>query len=602
MNNILFLIRAKTYTISICLLLLASIACKKELTKTQATSTNKRIESLYTKELDICINYLDSLSASKNIKNNIDFYKKAREHFKTIEPILAFTDQNNYKSLNAPNFLQIQEEDPTDIKIRTPFGFQVIEELLFTPKTDPLKIHEIVSITNSRLKLIRKNTRINFKNHHIIWLIRNQIVRIATTGITGFDSPVLGQSLLECQYTYKTLINLLDIFQDQFKSKRVYTNLKKAFQTSINHLNHDFDSFDRYAFIKTNTDAQLKLLVEVQKDWNVNFPFEMALSNTMTSLFSPDALNLNYFTDFKSDTINLKQKEFLGNKLFNDKMLSKNNDLACVSCHIKDKAFTDGKALFDNRQTRNSPTLPYSAYQQLYFMDARSGSLEGQIVGVANNHNEFNLPMDSIANRIKNNPEYNKLLDSLYNNARFEFNIRHAIASYVRSLNPFNSKFDNNINDKKSSLSVKEKTGFNLFMGKAACATCHFPPLFNGTVPPNFNTTELEIIGVPETKENKMLDDDLGRYYLFNTKARKGAFKTPTIRNIEKTAPYMHNGTYTTLEEVIDFYNDGGGVGLGFDLPHQTLPFDNLDLSEEEQTSIIAFMKTLTDEVYTNTK
>jgi cytochrome c peroxidase len=602
MNNILFLIRAKTYTMGICLLLLTTIACKKEVIKTTSISTDKRIENLYVSELDICINILDSLSSLKTRKNNIDLYKKSRQHFKTLEPILAFTDTNNYKSLNAPNFLQIQEEDPTDIKIRTPFGFQVIEELLHESEIDTLKIRETVSITNSRLKLIRKNIHINFKDYHIIWLLRNQIVRIATTGITGFDSPILGQSLLESQYTYKTLINLLELFQNKFTSKQLYGDLKNSFQSSINQLSHDFDSFDRFEFIKTNTDAQLKLLVDVQKDWGVKFPFEMALSNTITSLFSADALNLYYFTDYRSDTIHLKQKELLGKKLFNDKMLSINNDLACASCHIKEKAFTDGKTTFSSKQTRNSPTLTYAAYQQLYFMDARSGSLEGQIVGVANNHDEFNLPMDSIVNRVKNNVEYKKLIDSLYYNDRFEFNIRHSIASYIRTLNLFNSKFDTNINNKEISLTYLEKKGFNLFMGKAACATCHFPPLFNGTVPPNYNDTELEIIGVPETQENKELDDDLGRYYLFNTKARKGAFKTPTIRNIEKTAPYMHNGLYTTLEEVIDFYNKGGGAGLGFDLPHQTLPFDKLNLSIEEQNAIIAFMKTLTDAAYKNPK
>ncbi len=600
MNNILFSIRAKAYTIGICLLLLTSLACKKEVTKTQTTSTSQRIENLYTKELDTCISYLDSLLISKNTKNNIVIYKKARQHFKTLEPILAFTDQNNYKSLNAPNFLQIQEEDPTDIKIRTPFGFQVIEELLFEPEIDILKVNEIVAITNSRLKLIRKNVHIKFKDYHIIWLLRNQIVRIATTGITGFDSPILGQSLLESQYAYKTLIKLLDIFQNKFTSKQAYNDLKKAFQVSINQLNHDFDSFDRYEFIKTNTDVQLKLLTKVQKDWNVKFPFEMALSNNMTALFSPNAINVNYFTDYKSDTTSLKQKVKLGKMLFNDTRLSRKKNMACASCHIKEKAFTDGKTTFSSKQTRNSPTLPYSAYQQLYFMDARAGSLEGQIIGVANNHDEFNLPMDSIVKRINNDNEYNRLIDSLYSIEKDNFNVRHAIASYIRTLNLFNSKFDKNITNKETSLSNEEKKGFNLFMGKAACATCHFPPLFNGTVPPNFNDSELEIIGVPDTKENKELDDDLGRYYLFNTKARKGAFKTPTIRNIEKTAPYMHNGVYTSLEEVIDFYNKGGGAGLGFNLPHQTLPFDNLNLSEEEQASIIAFMNSLTDEEYKN--
>ena len=99
---------------------------------------------------------------------------------------------------------------------------------------------------------------------------------------------------------------------------------------------------------------------------------------------------------------------------------------------------------------------------------------------------------------------------------------------------------------------------------------------------------------LPETAENKDLDDDTGYYWRFEVEQHKGMFKTPTVRNAALTAPYMHNGVYTTLEQVMDFYNKGGGSGLGFDLPHQTLPFDNLELTEEELASLTAFVKTLT--------
>jgi cytochrome c peroxidase len=142
----------------------------------------------------------------------------------------------------------------------------------------------------------------------------------------------------------------------------------------------------------------------------------------------------------------------------------------------------------------------------------------------------------------------------------------------------------------------EEILGFNLFMGKALCASCHFMPLTNGTVPPFFSETEREVIGVPKTAQNEVWDDDPGFYVMYKEPAHWGMFKTPTVRNVEVTAPYMHNGIYETLEEVVDFYNQGGGTGLGFDIPHQTLPFDNLDLSQKEQKALVAYMKTLTDE------
>ncbi|MFQ3180783.1 MAG: cytochrome c peroxidase [Polaribacter sp.] len=597
MDNNLFM-KAKAYTFCMCLLLLSTLGCEKEEKITTISSTNKKIKTFYTSELNSCITLLDSISILKKIEDNISLYIKARKHFKKIEPILASIDKNNYKSLNAPNILQVQEEDLTDIKIRNPFGFQVIEELLHESKIDTLQLQRTLLITSSRLKLIKKNAFINLKDYHIIWLVRDQIIRIATTGITGFDSPVLGTSLLESQYTYKTLITLIDFFQDKFTSKEVYATLIASFQNAIKVLDHDFDSFDRYTFIKEHTDKQLKLLIETQEDWKVTFPFEMAISNNATALFSPNAINVFYFTDHKSDTTHLKQKELFGKELFNDKTLSKNYTMACASCHIKDLAFTDGKKTFNSRQVRNSPTLTYAAYQQSFFMDARTGSLEGQIVGVADNHNEFNLPMDSIVNRVKKNPKYKLLLASLYGSKKLDFNIRHAIASYIRKLSPFNSKFDNNINKKENTLTNQEKKGFNLFMGKAVCATCHFPPVFNGTVPPNFMDTELELIGVPEKNDtiNAVISTDPGRYNIFHTKERKGFFKTPTVRNIAKTAPYMHNGVYKNLEAVLDFYNRGGGKGIGIYEDYQTLPFDELNLTKEEQNMIIAFMKTLTDQ------
>jgi cytochrome c peroxidase len=597
MDNNLFM-KAKAYTFCMCLLLLSTLGCEKEEKITTISSTNKKIKTFYTSELNSCITLLDSISILKKIEDNISLYIKARKHFKKIEPILASIDKNNYKSLNAPNILQVQEEDLTDIKIRNPFGFQVIEELLHESKIDTLQLQRTLLITSSRLKLIKKNAFINLKDYHIIWLVRDQIIRIATTGITGFDSPILGTSLLESQYTYKTLITLIDFFQDKFTSKEVYATLIASFQNAIKVLDHDFDSFDRYTFIKEHTDKQLKLLIKTQEDWKVTFPFEMAISNNATALFSPNAINVFYFTDHKSDTTHLKQKELFGKELFNDKTLSKNYTMACASCHIKDLAFTDGKKTFNSRQVRNSPTLTYAAYQQSFFMDARTGSLEGQIVGVADNHNEFNLPMDSIVNRVKKNPKYKLLLASLYGSKKLDFNIRHAIASYIRKLSPFNSKFDNNINKKENTLTNQEKKGFNLFMGKAVCATCHFPPVFNGTVPPNFMDTELELIGVPEKNDtiNAVISTDPGRYNIFHTKERKGFFKTPTVRNIAKTAPYMHNGVYKNLEAVLDFYNRGGGKGIGIYEDYQTLPFDELNLTKEEQNMIIAFMKTLTDQ------
>lgn len=148
----------------------------------------------------------------------------------------------------------------------------------------------------------------------------------------------------------------------------------------------------------------------------------------------------------------------------------------------------------------------------------------------------------------------------------------------------------------RTALGAKEKKGFNLFAGKAGCATCHFLPLFNGLVPPRFNETESEVLGVPEsTQKPARIDPDEGKFLFTRAPLHRYAFKTPTLRNIARTAPYMHNGVFATLEEVIDFYDRGGGAGLQLAIPHQTLPPDKLGLSRKEKEALLAFLHALTD-------
>ncbi|WP_431165526.1 cytochrome-c peroxidase [Tenacibaculum halocynthiae] len=592
MKNSLY--QAKKY-LCVCLLLLV-ISCGKEKDNYQSINViNKEIQKLYKKHLLSTVNYLDSINTHENIEDKKKYYINARKNFKFLEPILAYSDKNNYKSLNAPNILIVKGEESLDTRVMNPIGFQVIEETLYEDSLDTLALTNLVNVTSARLKLINNNLNLQLKDYHIIWLLREHITRIATTGITGFDSPVLNESLNESIYTYKTILDILKISEPKFSSKDILKRFIKLMEKANLDLTHDFDTFDRFSFIKNTIPKQLKLLVEVQEDWKVKFPFEMALSNTMTSLFSKGTLNKTYFSDLKSDTTFLNEKIKFGKSLFNDVTLSKQSNMSCATCHVKDLGFADGKRVFDKNQTRNTPTITYATYQRGFFMDSRAGSLEGQVVGVVKNHNEFDMSMDSVVARVINNDTYKLKIKKLYKNKRKGYNIRHAIASYVRTLNTFNSKFDKNIRSEVNTLTEEEKNGFNLFMGKALCATCHFAPVFNGTVPPNYNDTELEVIGTPDIDTTK-LSKDLGRFYLYNTEERKHFFKTPTIRNIAKTSPYMHNGVYNTLEEVVDFYNKGGGVGLGFNLPNQTLPFDELKLSDKEIKEIVAFMKTLTDE------
>lgn len=591
--------KIKKAHVIMCLFLVSIIGCKQE----KATSYSKldnqalvaKVQEYYSKRLDDCILSLEEINVVDEVSEKLNKYKLARREFKLIEPILAFADKENYKSLNAPNILKVEEEDAMDIKIRAPFGFQVIEELLNEDEVDVAEVGSIIKKTVSRLKLIAANNTLYLKKHHVLWLLRDQIARIALVGITGFDSPVLEQSLLEAKTNYETLLFIINTYKSEFSKDKLYTDFVNELQTAQKMLQEgNFESFNRYDFIKNHTHKQLELLAKTSEDWKVEFPLTMAFNNNITSLFSKETFNIDFFNDYHQlEKAMSNEKIALGRKLFNDKKLSKDGVMSCATCHIKDKAFTDGLATFP-KQKRNTPTLPYAAYQQTFFHDGRAGSLEGQIVGVVENKNEFHTNLENLTETVKNDSVYTKSFANLYGKIT-DFNIRNAIANYIRSLGDFSSKFDKNINNKENTLTTSEINGFNLFMGKAKCATCHFPPVFNGTVPPNFTETEVESIGVPNMKETG-LDDDLGAYDIFKTEERKYFFKTSTVRNISKTAPYMHNGVYETLEQVVDFYNKGGGQGLGYKVPNQTLPSDKLNLSEKEIKDLIAFMEALTDE------
>ena len=292
--------------------------------------------------------------------------------------------------------------------------------------------------------------------------------------------------------------------------------------------------------------------------------------------------------------------------MFFDPVLSHNNERACASCHQANKGFGDGVAKsiafdFDGTVDRNSPTLLNAAFQNNFFWDMRSDDLNNQIEFVAHSQKEFNTTFDEIIGKLKQSTEYETLFSQAYpNNPTMSIGkVKEALGAYVRSIVALNSPFDKYMRQEAEAPQEIEN-GYNLFMGKAGCGTCHFAPAFNGTTPPFFNDTEGEVLGVPAHKDNKSLDTDQGRYARFKDRYPEmeflnGLFKTPTVRNAELSAPYMHNGCYTSLEEVVDFYNQGGGLGLGFDVPSQTLPEDKLKLSDKEQTQLIAFMKSLTD-------
>lgn len=561
------------------------------------------IKDYYVNLLDSCSFYLSQMDSSLSRSENQSLLTHARKWYKLAEPIIIAYDYENYKTINAPNLLKIEIDDYTDIKKLKPHSFQVLEEVLYAKESvDKVVLRSNIDFLSARVPFIAQNHIIYTQtDQHHLKMIRDAIVNIATKGITGFDSPMLANSMTEAVYNYQSMRSIIEIFEEAFNDKTVYKAWLAEFESVIKTLEAtDFDEFDRYAFIKNHTNKQLDLINQTADDWGIEIKLYNGVNPRATELFSKDFFITEKFAPAHSEIT--KASIALGKKLFNDRNLSLDGKLSCASCHHSDKAFTDGlkKAIGNDGKElqRNSPTLKYAVYQRKFFYDAVSSSLEGQIINVLDNPKEFHMDFSKLEEMVLKNPEYKAAFDSTYEGNITARKIRNAIADYVRSLAPFNSKFDRNMQGKEETLTLAEKKGFNLFMGKASCGTCHFAPTFFGTVPPKFDETELENLGVPASADfsSPILDQDVGAYEPYKVEERKFFFKTSTVRNIALTAPYMHNGVYETLEEVIEFYDAGGGAGIGIDNPYQTLPADSLHLSGEEKEAIIAFMKSLTDQ------
>lgn len=585
-------------------LFIIAIACEVQVNKPE--NFHVQLESKVTSTLNQILRDLSKMSQNESLSSQElkGTFIQARNRFKSIELVIAFYDRNNYKSLMAPNLLRVEEEDKTNVRSQAPTGFQVIEEGIVSERVDRAKLKNDLGWLIARLSLIKNNFQLKkVAPHHVMWMIREALIRVSFTGISGFDSPALNQAHPETIIVLQSIKDLVSSYVTAETMNPSVERLNESVELGIefvqNQIIKNSGEFDAYHFLKNHTQKIFFNMDLVSESWKVQYPFELALKNDARSLFSKNTFNLSFFSDEHHQEIDTNSV-LLGKILFNNPQLSQAGTMSCASCHLESHAFASPQKK-DFNVLRNTPTLKYSSLQKALFYDKRAGSLEGQILGVVHNDHEFASSMDEIVARLSKDSIIVNRFNLIFEKGLTDYNVRKSIANYIRTLNTFDSKLDRAMNRQSVNLDQDEIAGMNLFMGKAQCATCHFPPVFNGTLPPNFVETEIENIGVPAIShkkvesQNPQLDSDPGRFHVFQTESRRGFFKTPSLRNIKLTAPYMHHGEYETLEEVMDLYNVGGGQGLGIKNPYQTLPSDSLGLSELEVNQIIRFMGTLTD-------
>ncbi|MGE8340015.1 MAG: cytochrome-c peroxidase [Flavobacterium sp.] len=543
---------------------------------------------------------VDSNASPKEI---VEQFKKSRLFYKKVEWAIEYFIPETARFMNGPALDEMELEENRSFE---PHGFQVIEEIIYPEYKieDKENVIRELNIFQSNIKQLKTTFEvITISDDYVLDAMEQNIFRVIALGITGFDSPILQSSISEAGESLLSISKPLEIINSDNKT---LADLKKLIAEAQQYCkeNNNFNAFDRAFFITEYLNPISKKIKTFQKEENIkNVKKTSPLKPEIETLFDKDAFDVNAFVLSKDYNYTI-DKAKLGEKLFYDTSLSKNNDRSCASCHHPEKAFTDGLktnvSLTGSNLARNTPTLTYASLQNAQFWDMRQLDLEKQSVDVIQNKDEMHGSMDEIHAKILLNAAYISLFKKAYpkTSKPEAWQIQNAIASYVRSLNAFDSRFDEYMRGNKNALNNQEIEGMNLFMGKAKCATCHFTPLFNGTVPPSYSKSEHEVIGTPQDASGKKLSVDQGRYLYNKMPQLVGAFKTPTVRNAAVTAPYMHNGVFKTLEEVVDFYNKGGGQGLGYEVENQTLPFDELKLTKIEEKALVAFMKTLTDKKY----
>lgn len=277
----------------------------------------------------------------------------------------------------------------------------------------------------------------------------------------------------------------------------------------------------------------------------------------------------------------------MGKMLFFDPILSEDSTVSCASCHKPEFAFADTAAfstgVHGRLGKRNAPSVMNMASREAFFWDGRATTLEEQALGPIADVNEMNLPVPEAIKRLNSSEKYKRLFRSVFNNAPNAKNLGAALAAFQQTLETSNTPNDRWLNDEPNGMTAQQERGRDIFRVKAKCFECHFTP--------DFTADEFRSIGLFNGKKY----NDSGRYNVTKNPADIGKMKVPGLRNVAVTAPYMHDGSFKTLREVIDYYDN----------PHALMPdginrdsvlSKPLGLTEQDKQDLEAFLHALTDD------
>ncbi|MBU3678038.1 MAG: hypothetical protein FGM32_00335 [Candidatus Kapabacteria bacterium] len=549
------------------------------------------------------------------------YYEGLRRAYKAMEPLIEHIDPSMVtQQLNGAPLPKLDVKSQY-VDVLEPHGLQVIDELLgLADDTLLAKRNDLIAEAD----LFRTNVLaagsllrgMRWTDRLVLESCRTGILRLTTMGLSSFDRPATDPDLKENVALVETIVNLLLAFGDlsrQFDSNATLLSILEHLQSVKGLLATPDQQLDKVELIRRHLDPAYGLIARLQLSMGIELsteigPAQPVVNPTAASMFSDTTLVAAAASGLYYKSITPEVVE-LGRTLFFDPILSSNEQRACASCHQPESSFTDGQdraPAFDHQGKikRNTPSLVNAVFSRRFFYDLRAQRISDVVSHVITDEQEFHSSLVDVVGRLRQSPEYvtmfEKALKASGPQAIDATNLSLALGAYMTTLVSMNSRFDRYLRGERVSITDSERRGFNIFMGKGACASCHFPPTYAGYVPPTFLESESEIIGVPARVDtiNATPDSDIGRaggLLRENAAIYRGSFKTTSVRNVARTAPYFHNGSYENLQQVVDFYVRGGGAGIGLDVPYQTLPFDRLELSQQDRTDLISFMHALTD-------
>lgn len=566
-----------------------------------------------------CINKSDLQLASQisNIKQTIQL---TRNKLKGVDFWLRYLEPLAQKKINGP--LPVEWETEVFEKFEKPYkregaGLTLALQYLEDEEHPDKKVlanliqQSIDAIQTYYADSITRNIK---AYHHFFLCNRLYLLNLATIYTSGFECPDTASIIPELYVMLNEVNTIYTTYNQSYTNvvlTKEYLNLYQQAIQFVKQQPASYSLFNHYAFIRNYVNPLFALNQQMLLQYKVisrSF-VDYTLNREATSIFSK---NLYQGQNAKgiflrvTDEKVLAQMDDLGKLLFYDPILSANNLRSCASCHNPKQFFTDttrATSLQFNQSnflSRNTPTLINAEYNHLIMLDGKHISLQHQTKGVLTNPAEMASNETEMVSKVLSCNKYKEAFEKLlpYTPLEKEITADHiasVITYYYSKFSQYTAPFDAAMN-KRTEADTAIQKGFNLFMSKAQCGTCHFAPQFNGVKPP-YVSSEFEVLGVPSSLQYNALSADKGRYLVNPAEETLHAFRTGTVRNAQYTAPYMHNGVFKTLEQVIDFYDAGGGAGKGLQVPNQTLPPDSLQLSPAEKKYLIAFIQSLNEQI-----